>query len=174
MTRARARLVVAAAALALAAGCGYKLAGTGSFLPKSIRTIAVAPFENRSARPEIEVRTTEAVARELSRRGGYKVVTDKAQADAYLEGAVTDFRTTPVQFNDQGRATRLETAVVLRASLRDLKSGEVLWSQASLLFRDQYDVQQEQANYFDLETTALDTLARGAAQTLVNSITEGF
>lgn len=170
----RAPALAAAAALLLASGCGYKLAGTGSFLPKSIRTIAVAPFENRSARPEIEVRTTEAVARELSRRGGYKVVTDKAQADAYLEGAVTDFRTTPVQFNAQGRATRLETAVVLRASLRDLKSGEVLWSQASLLFRDQYDVQQEQANYFDLETTALDTLARGAAQTLVNSITEGF
>ena len=170
----RAAPFATAAAFALAAGCGYKLAGTGSFLPKSIQTIAVAPFENRSARPEIEVRTTEAVARELSRRGGYKVVTDKAQADAYLEGAVTDFRTTPVQFNAQGRATRLETAVVLRASLRDLKSGEVLWSQASLLFRDQYDVQQEQANYFDLETTALDTLARGAAQTLVNSITEGF
>jgi len=35
-------------------------------------------------------------------------------------------------------------------------------------------VQQTDVNYFDLETTALDTLARGAAQTLVNSITEGF
>ncbi|HZN55184.1 MAG TPA: LPS assembly lipoprotein LptE [Candidatus Polarisedimenticolaceae bacterium] len=174
MSAARPLAAAFAAALALGTGCGYKLAGTGSFLPASIRTIAVAPFENRSARPEIEVRTTEAVARELSRRGGYKVVTDKAQADAYLEGAVTDFRTTPVQFNAQGRATRVETAVVLRASLRDLASGQVLWSQASLLFRDQYDVQQEQANYFDLETTALDTLARGAAQTLVNSITEGF
>jgi len=174
MTGRRAALLVAAAAIAFAPGCGYKLAGTGTFLPKSIKTIAVAPFENRTGRPEIEVRTTEAVARELSRHGGYKIVTDKSQADAYLEGAVTDFRTTPVQFNADGRATRVETAVVLRASLRDLASGEILWSQANLLFRDQYDVQQQEANYFDLETTALDTLARGAAQTLVNSITEGF
>jgi TolB-like protein len=101
-------------------------------------------------------------------------VTDQAAADAYLEGAVTDFRTTPVQFNSEGRATRLESAVVLRASLRDLKSGEILWSQANLLFRDQYDVQQEEANYFDLETTALEGLARGAARTLTESITEGF
>jgi TolB-like protein len=155
-------------------GCGYKLAGTGTFLPKNIKTISVAPFENRTGRPEIEVRTTEAVARELSRHGGYKIATDKSQADAYLEGAVTDFRTTPVQFNAEGRATRLETTVVLRASLRDLASGEILWSQANLLFRDQYDVQQEEANYFDLETTALDALAKGAAETLVNSITEGF
>lgn len=173
MRRCReAGLVFAIAALSL--GCGYKLAGTGTFLPKNIKTIAVAPFENRTGRPEIELRTTEAVARELSRHGGYKIVTDKNAADAYLEGAVTDFRTTPVQFNADGRASRLESAVVLRASLRDLASGEILWSQANLLFRNQYDVQQEEANYFDLETSALEALARGAAQALVNSITEGF
>ncbi len=64
--------------------------------------------------------------------------------------------------------------MVLRASVRDLITGEILWSQANLLFRDQFDVQQEQADYFDLETLALDALARGAARTLVNSLTEGF
>jgi TolB-like protein len=163
-------IVIAAASL----GCGYRLAGTGTFLPKNIKTIAVAPFENRTGRSEVEVRVTEAVARELSRHGGTKVVSDKAVADAYLEGTVTEFHTSPVQFNAEGRATRLESTVVLRASIRDLASGEILWSQANLLFRDQYDVQQQQVDYFDLETLALDALARGAAQTLVNSITEGF
>jgi TolB-like protein len=168
------RRASAVLAIALSAGCGYKLAGTGTFLPKNIKTIAVAPFENRSARPEIEVRTTEAVSRELSRRGGFKVVSDRATADALLEGVVTDFRTTPVQFNSQGRATRVETVVVLRASLREVASGQLLWSQSNLVFRDQYDVQQTDVNYFDLETLAMDELARGAAQVLVNSITEGF
>jgi TolB-like protein len=172
--RAGRRLASIAMTIALAAGCGYKLAGTGTFLPKNIKTVAVAPFENRSARPEIEVRTTEAVARELSRRGGFKVVSDRATADALLEGVVTDFRTTPVQFNSQGRATRVETVVVLRASLREVASGQLLWSQSNLVFRDQYDVQQSDVNYFDLETLAMDELARGAAQVLVNSITEGF
>lgn len=174
MIRPFLKVAVVAALAASAPGCGYKLAGTGTFLPKSIKVIAVAPFENRTGRPEIEVRTTEAVARELSRHGGYTVTTDKAKADAYLEGSVTDFRTTPVQFSPEGRATRLETAVVLRASLRDLATGEILWNQANLLFRDQYDVQQEEANFFDLETTALDALALGAARTLVDSLTEGF
>jgi TolB-like protein len=155
-------------------GCGYHLAGTGTFLPKNIKTIAVAPFENHTGRSEVEVRVTEAVARELSRHGGIKVVTDKASADAFLEGSVTEFHTSPVQFNSEGRATRLESTVVLRASIRDLVSGEILWSQANLLFRDQYDVQQQQVDYFDLETLALDALSRGAAQTLVNSVTEGF
>jgi len=167
-------VAVAALLLSMAAGCGYRLSGTGSFLPPEIKTIVVAPFENRSSRAEIDVRTTEAVARELSRRGGIKVVSNRADANALLEGVITDFRTTPVQFNAQGRATRLETAVVLRSSLRNLTTGQLLWSQSNLVFRDQYDVQQTDVNYFDLETLALDTLARGAAQTLVNSITEGF
>ena len=100
---------VAAGLVAVAAsGCGYRLSGTGTFLPPEIKTIAVAAFENRSARPEIVVRTTEAVARELSRRGVYKVVSERAGADALLEGSVTRFETTPVQFNAQVRATRVE------------------------------------------------------------------
>lgn len=175
MSRARGLLgAVLIAGVLASPGCGYKLAGTGTFLPKNIKKIAVAPFENRTSRSEVEVRVTEAVARELSRHGAIKVVTDKASADAYLEGVVTEFHTSPVQFNSGGRATRLESTVVLRASIRDLVTGEILWSQANLLFRDQFDVQQEQADYFDLETLALDALSRGAAQTLVNSITEGF
>ena len=174
MSRRPVPAIVLLAIAALALGCGYKLAGTGTFLPPNIKTIAVAPFENRTNRSEVEVRVTEAVARELSRHGSIKVVSDKAVADAYLEGVVTDFHTSPVQLNSEGRATRLESTVVLRASIRDLASGEILWSQANLLFRDQYDVQQQQVDYFDLETLALDALARGAAQTLVNSVTEGF
>jgi len=174
MSRARRFLASLFAVAVSCSGCGYKLAGTGTFLPKNIKVIAVAPFENRTTRPEVEVRVTEAVARELSRHGSTKVVTDKALADAYLEGVVTEFHTSPVQFNSEGRATRLESTVVLRASIRDLVTGEILWSQANLLFRDQYDVQQVQLDYFDLETLALDALARGAAQTLVNSVTEGF
>ena len=67
----------------LAAGCGYRLAGGGSgVLPPTVRIVAVTTFENRTARTEIEQRVTEEVAREFSRRGRYKVVTDPAGADA--------------------------------------------------------------------------------------------
>ena len=59
----------------------------------------------------------------------------------------------------------------------------MLWSQAALLFRAQYDVQDSgtdvafgttSSQYFDQETLALDDIARGAASALVNSLLEGF
>ncbi len=167
------RRAVAALALAVAAaapGCGYRLAGGNTFLPEGIRAILVRPFDNRTQRPEIDQRVTEAVARELSRRGGYRLAAREEEADAVLEGVVTDYRSNPVQFGAEGRATRMEAVVVLQATLRDRASGGVLWSQTGLVFREQYDVREEAL----LEAIALDDIARGAAGALVTSMFEGF
>lgn len=174
------RRVLALAALLLAAAastsCGYRLAGANAnpAIPESLKVVAVIPFENQTKRPEIEQRVTEEVARELSKRGGYRVVTDRGTADALLEGVVVGFTTMPVQFNEQGRATRVETVIRLRATLRDVRSGNPYWSQDGLIFREQYDVDETEQDYFDRETLALDELARGAAGALVASIFEGF
>jgi TolB-like protein len=175
---------VLAASLALScAACGYRLVGQSTVLPEHIRVVAVTPFENRTTRPEIEQRVTEQVTREFSKRRRYTIVTGRDGADALLEGAVTGFRTNPIQFNAQGRATRVETTVTLDATLRELASDQVLWSQAALLFRSQYDVQDSgsdvafgttSSQFFDQETLALDDIARGAAGALVSSLLEGF
>jgi TolB-like protein len=163
-----------AAWVALSLGCGYRLAGTGgTLLPKNIKHIAVLPFANRTTRPEIEQRVTEAVARLLSRRGGYKVVTEREGAEATLEGAVTSYRTHPVQFGAGAKATRFEAVVTLQGTLRDLTTDHVLWSQDGLVFREQFDVQEALA-FQDQESAALDDIAKGAADVLVISILEGF
>lgn len=160
--------------LLFAPACGYRLVGRNTFLPEHIRIVAVKAFENRTTRPEVEQRVTEEVAREFARRGGYRVVADPSGADALLEGAVTDFRTNPVQFSAEGRATRVETVVLIEATLRDLKTDQVLWRQSGLPFREQYDVPETESEFIDQESIALDEIARGAAGALVSSILEGF
>ena len=154
-------------------GCGYGLVGRTTVLPESIQSIAVLPFENRTTRPEIEQRVTEAVAAELARRKGYRVVTESSAGDAVLEGAVTRYETRVVQFTTAGRATRIEAEVTLQATLRERANDQVLWSQSGLIFTEQFDV-PETGEFFDQETIALDDIARGAAGALVTSILEGF
>lgn len=149
-----------------------------SVLPDSVSVVAVIPFENRTERPEIEQRVTEAVAAELSRRGRSKsgrirVVTQVRQADAVLEGAVTHYRTRSVEFAANGRATRIEIEVLLQATMREIDTDTVLWSQSGLIFKEQFDVPPT-GEFFDQETLALDQIARGAAAVLVSSIVEGF
>jgi TolB-like protein len=165
--------VVLAAGFLSLSGCGYRLAGGSSVLPDHIEAIAVMPFANRTERPEIDQRVTESVAEELTRRGGYKVVTDRQRGDAVLEGTVTSYKTTPVQLTAAGRASRVETRVILSAVLRDRVSDEVLWSQEGLSFSEQYDVSQF-GEFVDEETAAMEDIASGAAGVLVTSILEGF
>lgn len=173
---AGALLLLSASAFA----CGYRLAGQNTFLPDRIRVIAILPFENRTTRTEIEQRVSEQVSREFSKRRRYRIVTSREGADAVLEGAITGWRTEPVQFNSQGRATRVETIVTIASTLRDQSNDEILWSQSGLLFRSQYDVQDVPVSaggglgFVDQETFALDEIAQGAAGVLVNSILEGF
>lgn len=158
------------------AGCGYKLAGTSSVLPANIRVIAVLPFQNRSERPEIEQRVTEAVARELARRGKYEVVNTRAQADAVLDGVVTSYRRVPVEFNDEGREVRSEATLTVQATLRDTATDEILWNQSGLIFKEQYDLSEVTTGgeFFDREPIALDALAEGVAGVLATSMFEGF
>lgn len=174
MNATRAGTLLLLAALA-APGCGYGLIGKGggTFLPDHVRIIALSPFENLTQRPEIEQRVTEEIARELAKRGRYRVVTNPSGADALLEGAVAQYRTSPVEFTPEGRATRIEAVVTIRATLRDLVSDRVLWNQAGLLFRRQYEV-QETGGFTNEEDVAMDQIARDAAGALVSSIVEGF
>jgi len=170
MAEARRLLLPLLLLAASAVGCGYKLVGLGT-LP--VEKIAIRPFENRTTRTEIEQRVTEEVARQFSRRRSVSVVSDPGQAEAVLEGVVVSYRTTPVAFTADGRATRVESAVSLQATLRRTDDDSVLWRQSGLIFKEQFDV-PESGEFYDQETVALDAIAKGAAGALVTSILEGF
>ena len=75
------RLVFAAllAVTPLTWGCGYSLAGRGSFLPEYIKNIGVPPFTNNTPVFDIDRRVTEHVRAQLSGRGKYKVFHDRGR-----------------------------------------------------------------------------------------------
>lgn len=156
------------------AGCGYALVGRGGgVLPDHVKHIVVVSFENRTQRPEIEQRVTEEVSREVSRRGRYRVIAELDRADASVEGAILEYRTAPVQFDDDLRASRVEAVVRLECTVRDLTTDSVLWRQDGFVFRGQFDVPADET-FSDQETLALDQIASEAAGALVTSILEGF
>ena len=160
--------------LGCSAGCGYRLAGQGSsVLPEHVKALLVAPFENQTQRPGIEQLVTEQVAVQFTRRGKYSVVSKRSEADAIIEGAITQYRTAPVQFTDELLANRIEAIVRVQATVRDLATDEILWSQGGLIFKEQYEVPQGE-DFQAEENLALDQIARGVAQALVTSILEGF
>lgn len=161
------------------AGCGYSLAGRGSFLPESIKTIGVPLFTNSSQVFEIERRLTERVRSEFIGRGKYRVLPDTAGADAVLTGEITSVTLTPSSFNEEQLATRYAIVVTTKLEFKDVKANKVLWSNPAWQFREEYEVTNASEStdvnaFFGQETNALDRIAQNFARSVVSAILEAF
>jgi outer membrane lipopolysaccharide assembly protein LptE/RlpB len=162
------------AAAGLANGCGYALVGRGANLPADIKSVYLRPFENQTPRAQVEQILTRALAEELVTRHRFAVVSDVAQADAELQGAVQSFGVTPVTFDEQGRATEYEISIVARVAFKRTGSDDLLWSNERYLFRDNYPIEVSESGYFDRETLAIEQVADKFAETMVSDLLEGF
>src|SRR5688500_20067572 len=69
----------------LAAACGVRYGFAGGGLPAHIRTVAVLPFENETASPELQRELFELLRRELRGRLGLRDGVE-ASADALVRG----------------------------------------------------------------------------------------
>src|SRR6476619_6970901 len=87
-------LLAVCAALS-ASGCGYALAGHGSYLPATIKTVGIPPIENGTDVQRIEQILTERVRNAFIDRGKYRVVNDETGADAVLRIRIVSFTLQP-------------------------------------------------------------------------------
>ena len=179
----RRRLLLALPALALH-GCGYALVGRGGGnLDPSIKRIGVPLFGDQTGRGSIDQKVTEKVIEELLKRGRIDVVQEREGVDALVEGTLTGYETAPVGFSDENLGTGTETdtqasryAITLTARVRYTRTGvrEPVWSSDSYTVRDEYDIGNDPATFFDREEQALDRLTTVFARNLVASMLEAF
>jgi outer membrane lipopolysaccharide assembly protein LptE/RlpB len=168
--------------LSMLSGCGYALAGRGSFLPEYIRTIGVPLLVNNTTVFDVEQALTLRVREQFISRGRYKVVPDATDADAVLTGELTSVSANPSGFDDQGRATRYVVLVVVKMEFRDLRQNRLLWENAALTFREEYDLATvvsggtvaDTSVFFGSGSNALERLSADFAKTVVSSILEAF
>ena len=164
-------------AVLIGAGCGYSLAGRGSFLPPHIRTIGVPAFTNNTSVFDIDRRITERVVSELSGRGKYRVERTATGVDAVLSGEIVAITIAPSAYNAQRQASRYALVLTAKIEFRDLKDNKVLWSNAAMQFREEYEISGTIADpnaFFGQDVNALDRLSAEVARTLVSAILEAF
>jgi hypothetical protein len=174
----RALVVLALAGFGLS-GCGYSLAGRGSFLPAYIKTIGVPLFGNSTSVFDIERRITERVRSELIGRGRYTVTPDRTGVDALLSGDIVSIVGAPAAFNQQQQATRYALTLVVRVEFRDLKTDKILWSNPGMQFTEQYDVTSvttglDASAFLGQDVNAIERLATEFARALVSAVLEAF
>jgi hypothetical protein len=150
---------------------------TNSGLPKRIKTVAVPAFqfEARGLRYRVESRFTEAVTKEVIRRGrGLKVQGSRDDADAVIEGTIRDFNFTGVLLDREGRARIYEVTIVVAVTVKDLQENKILYDNQNFIFRDSFEFSEDPRSFFNEEDPAVERMARAFAESVVSSIVNGL
>lgn len=161
-------------------GCGYSLAGRGSFLPPYIRTIGVPTFINRTPIFNLETLLTQKVRAEFIGRGKYQILPENTGVDAVLNGEVTAVNILPSSFSPTTQlASRYAIVMTARVELRDLRENKVLWENPGVSFRQEYEATSgrsasDPVAFFQQDTNALDRISTEFARTIVSAILEAF
>jgi hypothetical protein len=174
------RLILLLSLVVTLPGCGYSLAGRGSFLPDYIQTVGIPQLINRTTFFDVEQILTEKVRAEFIGRGKYRIMPDAPGADAVLSGEVLSIFVQPSGYTDAQLASRYAFTLTMKVAFTDARTNEVLWSNDALTFREEYEL-ATRGNvaivgeaFLDQERAAFDRIATDIARTVVTAILEAF
>ena len=165
-------------ALVIHTGCGYSLAGRGSFLPVYIKRICVPQFTNNTAVFELDRQVTERVRSEFIGRGKWTIVPDTTGIDGLLTGVITSVSLTPVAFNQAQQATRYALTLSASVEFKDMRTNTVIWSNPSMQYREEFSLNPtnalDTATFLGQDVNARERMANEFARALVSAILEAF
>jgi hypothetical protein len=168
------RLMAGCGAVGLS-GCGYEVGGRGDLIPKSVKTIAVPTFANRTTQYKLRDSAPIAIAREFRARTKYQIINDPTQADAVLNGEITLVTISPTIYDPvTSEATSIGIEAYINIKLVERASGKVIFTKNGLHLRENYELAVDPSKYFDESDFAISRLSQTLASTVVNLILEAF
>jgi len=130
--------------MGLAACIPYGFAGGG--LPSHVRTVAILPFENQTATPQLPRELAEALRARLQDRLGLRDAAE-SKANAIVRGTIQRYETDiPIGFSADNRASttaRRQLQLVVDIEMVDQVTGKTLWQKKGLLVEGQYEERGE-------------------------------
>ena len=152
------------AALLFTGSCLYKFSGGGG-LPKNLRSVAVQPFDNQTAVPELQREVLEQLRKGLRDRLNLRDAVE-SKADVLVRGAIVrydvDLQAGASADPRQTNSTRRRLQVVIDVEIVDQTTGRTLLKRAGLSQEGQYPEGGEV------------TGRKNAIETLVSQLIEGM
>jgi hypothetical protein len=137
---------------------------TGGGLPSHIRTVAIVPFENQTATPELPRELTEALRTRLHDRLGLRDASE-SKANAIVRGTIQRYEIDiPIGYsatNKQQTSAKRLLQLVVDIEMVDQVTGKTLWQRKGLLAEGQYEERGE------------TTGRKQAIDRIVNDVIEG-
>ena len=119
---------------------------TGGGLPTHIRTVAILPFDNQTATPELPRELTEALRVGLHDRLGLRDASE-ARANAIVRGTIQRYEVDiPIGYsanNKQVTTAARQLQLTVDIEMVDQVTGKTLWQRKGLIAQGQYQERAE-------------------------------
>ena len=119
---------------------------TGGGLPSHVRTVAIVPFDNQTATPELPRELTDALRTRLHDRLGLRDASE-AKANAIVRGTIQRYEIDiPIGYsanNKQATTASRMLQLVVDIEMIDQVTGKTLWQRKGLLAEGQYQERGE-------------------------------
>ncbi|OLE14536.1 MAG: hypothetical protein AUG20_04275, partial [Gemmatimonas sp. 13_1_20CM_3_60_15] len=138
---------------------------TGGGLPTHIRTVAIVPFDNQTATPELPRELTEAIRAGLHDRLGLRDASE-SKANAIVRGTIQRYEVDiPIGYsasNKQATTASRMLQLVVDIEMVDQVTGKTLWQRKSLLVEGQYEERGEATGRKKAIDTIVQNMIEGA------------
>ena len=149
-------------------GCGYK---PFSPIREDIKNIYIPTFKNSTYYPGVSAIVTDALRREIILDGTFNL-TNKEDSQAMLSGEVTDFKRSPLIYDEEENIIGGSLTIEVRVRFVSIPKEEVLWEEKL--------EESESVNYFlagslaKTEDEVTQWVAEKTARRIVERITESW
>jgi len=138
---------------------------TGGGLPSHIRTVAILPFENQTATPDLPRQLADTLRSRLHSRLCLRD-SSEAKANAIVRGTIDRYETDiPIGYNANNKQTttaQRALQLVVDIEMVDQVTGKTLWQRKGLLAEGQYPEGGESAGRMQAIGRIVDTVIEGA------------
>jgi len=138
---------------------------TGGGLPTHIRTVAILPFDNQTATPELPRELTEAIRTGLHDKLGLRDAAE-AKANAIVRGTIQRYEVDiPIGYsasNKQVTTASRQLQLVVDIEMVDQVTGKTLWQRKGLLAQGQYEERGEAVGRKKAIDTIVQQMIEGA------------
>jgi outer membrane lipopolysaccharide assembly protein LptE/RlpB len=154
-------------------GCGYHFTPGGEYIDKSIQTVFVDNFSNRTSEANVEITIRSAFIDQFIRGRRLKLVDTREAADAVLRGSVDNLTTAPLSYGKDNLAAEERLLLTMEIVLEERATQKIIWADKSFSSRQDYpfaDLTARERNRRD----ALTKLANDSAENAYRLMMSGF
>jgi len=135
------RFGVSSLLVLLLAACGVRYGFSGGGLPQHVKSVAVLPFENETASPDVQLELLDMLRRELRGRLGVREV-PQDRADAVVRGVIRSYDVDiPVGFSadrQQAVSARRKLQIIVDIAMIDQTNGRTLLDRKGMRGEGEY------------------------------------